>query len=276
MLRAWRRVTLVALAAGAALVGQLAAITPAQAAAPAITIAATSKIKPVTGYVLVVYRSGSYASARIHGTITGAATGEVATLYAQRFPYTKAPAPVSSVTLSTAGIAAYSFTVTPTLATRYEIKLFARRTASAPLATSRTQSLYVSVGGTVTGGGSCGRPVCRQVLHQFVILPSSALRLEMSKPFYPYFGLSLGSAGTPAPPKWLYLNAGHASVSRAQRISAVEFERTITFSFTIGNHSYYWAWLVCLKDTVSKDGLGVPGHHGCGSSPILRAVAYLG
>ena len=28
--------------------------------------------------------------------------------------------------------------------------------------------------------------------------------------------------------------------------------------------------------TVSRDGLGVPGYHGCGSSPVLRTVAYLG
>jgi hypothetical protein len=276
MFRAWRRVALVALAAGAALAVQLAVIAPAQAAGPVISIAATSKIKPVTGYVLVEYRGGPYASARIHGTITGAAAGEIVILYAQRFPYTKAAAPVRSVTLSAAGPAAYSFTVTPALATRYKVKLFARKTATTPLATSRTHSVYVTVGGSATGGRPCGRPVCRETLHQFVILPGSALRLEMSKPFYPYFGLRLGSAGAPALPKWLYLSAGHASVGRAQRISAVEFERTITFSFTIGNHPYNWAWLVCLKDTVSRDGLGVPGHHGCGSSPVLRTVAYLG
>jgi hypothetical protein len=166
--------------------------------------------------------------------------------------------------------------VTPALATRYKVKLFARKTATTPLATSRTHSVYVTVGGSATGGRPCGRPVCRETLRQFVILPGSALRLEMSKPFYPYFGLTRGSAGAPALPKWLYLSAGRASVGRAQRISAVEFERTITFSFTIGTHPYSWAWLVCLKDTVSRDGLGVPGHHGCGSSPVLRTVAYLG
>ncbi len=278
MIRAWRRVAVVALTGVAAITAQLAAIAPAQAAAPAITVTATSKFSPVTGYVLVEYRGGPYGSAGIHGTITGATAGEVATLYAQRFPYTKAATAVSSITLSATGpTTAYSFTVTPTLATRYKIKLFARSTATTPLATSPTQNVYVVSNERATGGRTCGRPVCHETLHIFTILPSSALGLEMSKPVYPYFGLTLGSASTPPPPRWLYLNAGHASISRAQRISASEYENTLTFSFTIGSHSYYhWLWLTCSKDTVSKDGLGLPGYHGCGSSPVLATVAYLG
>ena len=58
---------------------QLAAVVPAQAAAPAITAAATSGIPAVTGDVLVVFLGGTYGSARIHGTIAGASAGQVAT-----------------------------------------------------------------------------------------------------------------------------------------------------------------------------------------------------
>ena len=101
MLRAWRRVTLVATLTGcAAIVAQLAAVVPAQAATPTVTVAATSSNPPVTGDVFVIFQGGKYGSARIHGTITGAAAGEVATLYAQRFPYTTAAKPVSSIVLS--------------------------------------------------------------------------------------------------------------------------------------------------------------------------------
>ena len=109
MFRAWRGAAVVALVGGAAIATSLAAVAPAQAAAPTISIAAASKIKPVTGDVYVVYLGGSYNNATIHGTITGAAAGEIATLYAQRFPYTKAPAPLHSVTLSGAGTRTYSF-----------------------------------------------------------------------------------------------------------------------------------------------------------------------
>jgi hypothetical protein len=280
----WRRFILVALTAGAAIAAQLVAVAPAMAATPAVTIAAASKINLVPGYVLVEYRGGKDASARIHGAITGATAGEVATLYAQPFPYAKAPAPLGSATLSAAGTATYSFTVTPTLATRYQVKLFVRKIAASPLATSPVQHVYVVSGGTTTGGGACAppiQPVCRVTFQVFFIVPSSAIRVEMSKHFYPYFALRFGPPNGPSPPapEWMYLNAGHPSLTRAQRISADEFERTLTFSFAIGNHAsitYSWVWDVCVKDTLSEDGLGLPGYHGCGSSRVRRTVTYLG
>jgi hypothetical protein len=273
VLRTWRRAAVVALAGGVAIAAQLTSVVSAQAASPTITIAATSKAKPITGDVFVVYLGGSFASATIHGTVKSAAAGEVVTLYAQRFPYTKAPAPVRSVTLSGAGTRTYSFTVKPTLATRYQVKLFAKTTL---LATSPTQTVYVLVNGYATGGQACARPVCKETLHAYTFLPASALSIEMRKHVYPYFGLSLAPSVEPPPPTWLYLNAGHAKVSAARRISAGEYENTFTFSFIIGNNGYYWAWAGCVKDTVSLDGLGLPGHHGCGASRIRRTVTYLG
>ena len=279
MLRAWRRVTLVATLTGtAAIAAQLAAVVPAQAATPTITIAATSRIPAVTGDVFVIFNSGKYGSARIHGTITGVTAGEVATLYAQRFPYSTAARPVRSTTLSATGpTSGYSFTVAPTLATRYQVKVFARKGATTPLATSHRQNLYVAANGYFTGGKTCGRPVCRLTLHIYTIVPRSTLGVEMSKPLYPYVGVKLSTAtGTPPPPRWLYLNAGHASVSGVRRISATEFEMTLTFSVTVGNDGYYIAWNWCTKDTQHRDGLGLPGSHGCGARRILRTVSYLG
>ena len=275
MLRAWRLGTAVALAGGAALAAQLAAIVPAQAAAPTITIAATSKLKVVTGDVFVVYQAGAYGKASIHGTITGATAGEVAALYAQPFPYKKPAAPVSSITLKAAKTT-YSFTVTPTLATRYAVRLFASSTAPAPLATSPAQNLYVATRQTYTPFQRCSRPVCHETFHIYTFVPSSALSTEMSKHVYPYFGLNLGSVKIPPPPKWLYINAGHGSVTKARRISAGEFENTVTYSFTIGNHSYYWLSATCTKDSVSKDGLGLPGSHGCGASRLSTTTYYVG
>src|SRR5215469_16562379 len=88
MLRAWRRAALVAALTGSmTMAALLAGVVPAQAATPTITVTATSSIPRVTGDVWVVYLGGKYSRARIHGSITGATDGEVATLYAQRFPY---------------------------------------------------------------------------------------------------------------------------------------------------------------------------------------------
>jgi hypothetical protein len=107
-------------------------------------------------------------------------------------------------------------------------------------------------------------------------LPSSALSVEMRKHVYPYFGLNLSPVAVPPAPTWLYLNGGHASVSAVRRISASVYETTITFTFTIGNDGYYWYWNACTKDSVSADGLGLPGYHGCGASKVLPTAAYLG
>ena len=278
MLRAWHRATAVAILTGSvAIAAQLAGVVPAQAATPAITVAATSSIPPVTGDVFVVYLGGKYGSARIHGTVTGATTGEVATLYAQRFPYTTAAKPVRSITLTSTGpTTGYSFTVAPSLATRYQVKVFARKGATTALATSSRQNLYVVADGYYTGGKTCGGPACRETFHVYTILPSSTLGVEMSKPLHPYFGINLSTTSTPPPPRWLYLNAGSPSVSSARRISASEFETTVTFSFTVGNDGYYFYWASCAKDTVSRDGLGLPGSHGCGAHRILRTASYLG
>lgn len=279
MLRAWRRVVVLALAASTVIAAQLAGIAPAQAASPTVTIFATSKRKPVTGDVYVIFRAGTFSSATIHGKISGAAPGDVAVLFAQPFPYKKAPVRLNSFRLKTAS-PVYSFTVTPALATRYSVRLFASGQPDVPLAISQTQNLYIIGNSFWTGGQTCnrpgGRPVCHQTVYQYLLEPASALSLEMAKPLLPYFGLNLGSTNVPPPPKWLYLRGGHATVSKARKISAFEFERTISFSFTINGDSYFWAWLSCLRNTLPKDGVGLPGYHECGASRVLRTIPYLG
>ncbi len=274
MLRAWRRTALAAVAGAAALAAPLMAACPAQAAGPAITIAATAKLKPVTGDVFVVYRAGAYSSAKIHGTITGAAAGEIATLYAQPFPYKKPAVPAGSITL-TGATAAYSFTVTPGLATHYAVRLFASGTA-APVAVSRVQSVYITSAQTYSSFQSCKRPVCHETFRMYTYVPSSALSTEMGKHVYPYFGLSLSRTGTPKPPNWLYLDGGHATVTKARRISADEYENTFSYTFTIGNDGYYWIPGACTKDAVTTDGIGLPGHHECGAHRISTSTEYVG
>lgn len=107
-------------------------------------------------------------------------------------------------------------------------------------------------------------------------MPASALSTEMGKHVYPYFGINLGTSTAPPAPAWLYLNAANAKVTAARKISAGEFENTLTFSFTIGDHSFNWLPSFCTKDAVTTDGLGLPGSHGCGTSRIPSDQYYLG
>ncbi len=139
-----------------------------------IPIAAASAIAPVSGDEYVIYRAGQNASARVHGEVRHVIRGETAELFAQPFPYRHAPVPVGSVVLETSRSgAAYAFTVTPSLATRYYAELFGSSSATTPLARSRTVTIYVTR--DVAGGRArkCGNPLCPPSVHMHVFVPAS-------------------------------------------------------------------------------------------------------
>lgn len=276
MLKAWRRAGLAALVTGAAVAAQLTGVGAAHAsAAPAISITATTKLKPVTGDTFVVYHLSSYNSAQLHGTVSNGASGEVAALYAQSFPFKTPAVRVASITL-TGATAAYSFTVTPSVATHYNVRLFPTATATSPVVTSPVVNLYVATDQATSAPQKCARPVCHESFTIDTYVPASALSTEMHKYAYSYFGINLGSSSIPPAPAWLNRGAGNGKITGSRKISAGEFENTMTFSFTIGNHSFNWLPSFCTKDAVTVDGLGLPGSHGCGASRISSSVEYVG
>jgi hypothetical protein len=105
-------------------------------------------------------------------------------------------------------------------------------------------------------------------------VPPSALQTEMSKPEYLYFGINLGGISLPPVPHWLVLGAGNGHVTASRRISAGELSYTVTLSFQIGNDSYDLLWRTCTKATEAADGIGLPGHHGCGDERIPQSESY--
>ena len=288
-----RRTALIALAGIGvlAVIGVVAAITlsgspghpgassssPARPKTGSFPIAATSSFRPVTGDVFVVYRDAQRASARLRGTIPHAQAGEVARLYAQQYPYHRAPAPAGSLVLQpSGGTAGYSFKVTPTLATHYQVRLFRSSTASTPLATSVVSTIYVALTGKANADQKCSRPVCRETFHIHVRVPAQAMSIEIAKQWYPYFGLNLAPVKAPAAPKRFRLGFGHAHVDPSRQISADELELTVTYSFKVGDKAYHWDWNVCTKDTEPQDGFGLPGHHGCGAQHMAASAEYTG
>jgi hypothetical protein len=229
----------------------------------------------VTGDSFVVYHIAALDSAKLHGTVANGTVGEVAALYAQQFPFKKPPVRLASITLKAAKTA-YSFTVTPSLATRYDIRLFASSKTTSPLAISPAQSLYVATDQSTGALKQCKRPVCTESIQIDTYVPASALSTEMGKKVYPYFGINLGSNSIPPTPKWLLLNAADAKVTKSRKLSAGEFQNTLTFTFTIGSHSFNFQPNFCTKDAESKDGLGLPGSHDCGAGKIASDQYYLG
>jgi serine/threonine protein kinase len=278
--RRWRRIAVAAAAFIIAAAGLAAALRPGPGpvSPAAVAISVKSAEPAVSGDARVEYLGGEQASAEIYGEIRKAANGEVARLYAQQFPFKNAPTQVSSVILRPAGTtASYEFQVTPTLATRYRVELFQSSAASKPLATSGVATIYVVGFVTSEKIQTCSRPVCQESLEVTYWVPPSALQTEMSKPLYVYFGINLASTLEPPPlPQWLMLGAGNGHATAARRISADEFSYTVTFSFQVGGDSLHWAWRACREATEAEDGIGLPGHHGCGDARVLQSASYLG
>jgi hypothetical protein len=265
----WRMAAVCTVAGSLLGAGVPAAVATTKAAASTITISATSKLE-VGGNPVVVYRAATaaYTVATISGDITGATTGNVVKLYARPFPYKHLAISVATGTFG----ATYSFKVKPTIATRYYAVLEGSTTFTSP-----TTTVYLSSGARVTTKRDCASgPVCRPQYRLYVFLPASLIKPYVSKHWYTYLGVSRSVTSKYPPwPKWLYLDK-HATVSRPRRVAANEYERTVGLSFWVGNDSVRWRFLVCAKDSEARDGVGLPGHHGCGIHRVSASVAYLG
>jgi serine/threonine protein kinase len=243
---------------------------------PTIPISVHSALRALSGDVYVVYGGGTQANAEVYGQIKNAANGEIAELYAQRFPYEKPPTQVGSVILHPAGTTArYEFQVTPTLATRYQVELFRSSTSSAPFARSATATIYVTANQTTGDSVTCLRPVCTESIIVVYMVPPSVLQAELSKPLYIYFGVNLAPVKVPPEPRSLTLGSGHGHVIGKQKFSSHEFIETVSLSFTVGNDALDWAMRACVKDTEAADGFGLPGYHGCGGQRVATR-SYLG
>ncbi len=273
----WRAAMVTALAAAAVGAGAGAALA-ASTATTTITITVTSKIPKITGDVVVQYKNGKYDKVTVKGTVSAPASGEVAELYAQQFPYNTAAAPVAgqskTFSASTTPVS-YSFTAVPTLATKYSVRLFASSSASSALASSATKIVYVVTKQPFYGPSACKTAVCHLSIRVYTILPASAYKTESAKRWYFYFGVNLSATTIPPAPKVLYLDSS-AKIGKVKRISATEFERIISFSFRVNNDGYYIGFNFCSKDTESKDGVNLPGSHSCGAKKVKASIAYLG
>jgi hypothetical protein len=281
--RAWRGFSIAAAACGLI----AATVTPSfarttSAAGPTVSIRLTSVIRPVSGHVWVVYAYKNYDTVTAKGAVSFATGGEVMKLYEQGFPYRKpaAAVPGQAKTLPTSSKPEYyAFTAKPGVATRYFVEVFASSSATTPLAKSAVETAFVHPSWTFFGWRDCNtrgnRPICHQTLKIYTKLPASAYKIESAKKWYFYFAVTLNPSRIPAPPKTLLLD-NSARIGRAHRISANVFERTITFSFRVNNDGYNLIFDFCSKDTESRDGINLPGHHSCGATRTSASIRYLG
>ncbi len=277
MSRIWRWITPVAVAGG--LVAGVPAIPAATASATAtsiITINATSPNFPrlpakddgkVDGYAIVVYKGASGANtATVSGTVTTTATNDTATLLAESFGATKYK-PVATEALTVSGTASYSFNVTPSLATNYKVQVTGTDTAVSSVVT-----VYAGPGESSSRPRQrCSHTRCTYSFRFYVYVPTAkAYKTESGKHLYLYLAV-----GYPHLPKDFTLSST-ATASAAKKVNSREYEQTLTYYIPLRKGSAFWEIQFCTKDTESTDGLGLPGHHGCGAKRVSRSVTYLG
>lgn len=281
MSRIWRLAAPVAVAGGLIAAG----VAPAAQASPAavnITISATSPHYPgavhgkVFGFALVVYKAsvGHLNTGFISGNITGAAKGDMATLWQEPFGSSTFSATTSSITLAGPTATPYNFAVQPSLATKYKVKVTA---GAIPVKTSATQTVFVTEGsGKPSTGTKCRSGHCRTSLKLLIIVATGkAFRTESGKPWHFYFVLDPRFPNNI--PKFLPLYK-NASASKARKITPLEYAVTLTWRYAthLRNPQRFLIANACTKDTVSIDGYGLPGHHGCGNKKISTFATYLG
>jgi hypothetical protein len=283
MPRIWRWITPVAVAGGlVAGVPAIQAATASTAAGSIITINATSPHYPglrakdhglVDGYAIVIYRltTKSANTGVVSGKVTTTATNDTATLLAEPFGAKTFSAVGTPVSLTpTNGVASYSFKVTPSVATQYEVQV---ASADTPTATSRVVTIYASVGGSTSPPSqSCSHTRCKYSIRLYTYVPTSqAYTTESGKHWYLYQAVWYGKRL----PKDYTLSTT-ARASKVKKVNGREFAQTFTYYIPLRNGGASWAVQACVKDTESKDGLGLPGHHGCGAKHVSVSAIYLG
>ena len=162
----------------------------------------------------------------------------------------------------------YSFSGNAVRATAYEVKV---TTGATPDVTSKPVTVFVTEGGRLSNRHNrCGSTSCTFSYKITEVLPASAYRTETHKKFYEYLAV-----GYPRLPGRYTLDKG-ATASRIRKINSGEFAVTFTWHVALHHGAANWTTVVCTKDSESKDGMGLPGHHGCGDQHISRRVRYIG
>jgi hypothetical protein len=266
MSKFWRVIVPVVAAGGLVALGAIPAAT-ASPTADTISIHSKSALPQISGHTLVVYQVKGLRVATISGTITGASSGDIATLWSRPFGAKAFTATSSTMTLS-ASPQTYSFSVRPSQATAYEVQVTTGATADA---TSSPVTVYVTAGGRASAGHqSCSRTRCTFSYRVVEFVPAAAYKVESGKRFYLYLAV-----GYPKLPGRFTLDTG-AKASKPTRVNSTEFRVTFTWYITVRHGVARWLTLACTKDTESRDGMGLPGRHGCGAKYISRKAIYVG
>jgi hypothetical protein len=240
----------------------------------AASIRIASKNPVETKDVWTTFARAGFASATVTGTVSGVADGAVARLYESTFPFKSPPVPVSTSTLSvTSGSARFSFTATPKFETRYRVEVFASASAGAPAASSASKTVYVTDSSVSSNTDHCSGRQCTIHINLTEIIQQSAVSIEKAKHQFLYLSLPAAPGGVKPKPTAYHLVS--ATVS-APTVKGEHVSFKISIKYTAPTGSYWYYWVSCTRDTLTKDGVGLPGHHGCGDASLSPSTPYVG
>ena len=246
---------------------------------PDITIGTASAFVQVSGNTLVRYgASATAATATLSGSVTGIPadlSSAVVSLLAKPFGARAFTSTGKQAILTPAanGSVPYSFAVRPDLATSYEVTV-SETGAGAPIATSAPRTVYVIPDVTATAA-KCSRPTCTGTVVVTARFPPSAFKTESVKRLWLYGGLRQSATSTPAGPVELRLEGWAKTAVPDPGLHTMRYN--VPFLFNVGPvEGYQWKINYCTQDTEAADGLGLPGHHGCGRPAVPAAAPYLG
>jgi hypothetical protein len=155
--------------------------------------------------------------------------------------------------------------------------------AGSPVATSPARTVYVIAQETVTGAAACSRPTCSMTLTITARVPAAAFAVETTKSLFLYRGVRLSPAAAPSPPAKLALattsagpTAAGTAVGAGGPATPSTVRYSVSFRFRVGASGYRWKVNYCTQDSEARDGIGLPGHHGCGDRTVGAAAPYLG
>ncbi len=262
------------LAVGLALAAAVSMGTAALAATVPLTASVHTHNRVVTQERWVTYGRAGYASATVHGTVSGVAPGAVARLYGARFPYRTGLRAVASQRMAVAGNrGTFAFRVNPVLATHYRVEVFGNGASRTPMAISRALVVYVAAHLRSTRSTSCSARVCELHLVVLRVVPPASVPLERSKHLFAYVDVVTWRSG-PAPGPGLYHRVAASVLSVTVRGRVIRSVLSIQFRRPAAR------WRVfaegCARDQVGRDGLGLAGHHGCGNAVLSARLPYVG
>ena len=254
-----RRVVLLA-----AVVAMAGAVAVAEAA-PTASLSAKVSPKPV----LLNH------SVSVRGKLSTGKSGVGVVLETQRFPFAGAFQNTASTTTGAGGT--YGFNFKPTLATRVRVRL-----ASDPSVKSKTPTAYViadyshvtcSIRSSSGKNYSCNNPkgasgdlTIHLSFHR--IYPASAYNAESAKNVYVYFN-QRNSTKQP----------DHDLLRKTVKQTKLGGNKTaVNVSYFFHTPTTAWSYhlATCVKFTEAADGVGLPGHHGCGDQSVghKQATSY--